>query len=367
MSKGLPLWLSAGVIPVANVAVAFLAAGVVVAIIGENPFHALAVMLRGALGSSYGLGYTLYYTTSFIFTGLAVAVAFHAGHFNIGGEGQALMGGLGAALVALSLPFLPWPLLLPLCVIGAALAGAAWVAVPAYLQAYRGSHIVITTIMFNFLAATLLVYLLVGPMKMAGSMAPETAKFAPAATLPLVNEMLARVGVAMPRTPLNLSFIFAILAAIFVFVLIWRTRLGYAIRTVGANPDAAVYAGISPARITVIALLISGALAGLMATNEILGVQGRLINEFTAGAGFVGIAVALMGRGHPFGIVLAALLFGVLYQGGAELAFDMPKITREMIIVIQGFVILFAGALETLFADKITALYKRFSGEEASA
>ncbi len=269
--------------------------------------------------------------------------------------------------MALSLPFLPWPLLLPLCVLGAAAAGAAWVAVPAYLQAYRGSHIVITTIMFNFLAATLLVYLLVGPMKMAGSMAPETERFVPGATLPLFSTIAASFGLSITRTPLNLSFVFAILAAIFVWVLIWRTRLGYAIRTVGANPDAAVYAGISPARITVIALLISGALAGLMATNEILGVQGRLINEFTAGAGFVGIAVALMGRGHPFGIVLAALLFGVLYQGGAELAFESPKITREMIIVIQGFVILFAGALETLFADKIAALYKRLTSREALA
>ncbi len=362
-----PLWLTAGVVPLVNVAVAFLAAGLVITLIGENPLEALQIMLRGALGSQYGLGYTLYYTTSFIFTGLAVAVAFHAGHFNIGGEGQALMGGLGAALVALSLPFLPWTILLPLCVLGAALAGAAWVLVPAYLQAYRGSHIVITTIMFNFLAATLLVYLLVGPMKMAGSMAPETAKFVPGATLPLMNQMAAWFGLTLTRTPLNLSFVFAILAAIMVWMLIWRTRLGYAIRTVGANPDAAVYAGISPARITVIALLISGGLAGLMATNEILGVQGRLINEFTAGAGFVGIAVALMGRGHPFGIVLAALLFGVLYQGGAELAFDKPKITREMIIVIQGFVILFAGALEMMFADRIAALYQRFAGRPVSA
>jgi general nucleoside transport system permease protein len=365
-ARAAPIWLTAGVVPLVNVAVAFLAAGLVVALIGESPLEALQIMLRGALGSQYGLGYTLYYTTSFIFTGLAVAVAFHAGHFNIGGEGQALMGGLGAALVALSLPFLPWPLLLPLCVAGAVLAGAAWVFIPAYLQAYRGSHIVITTIMFNFLAATLLVYLLVGPLKMTGSMAPETAKFASGATLPLMNQMAAWFGLTITRTPLNLSFIFAIIAAVFVWVLIWRTRLGYAIRTVGANPDAAVYAGISPARITVIALLISGGLAGLMATNEILGVQGRLINEFTAGAGFVGIAVALMGRGHPFGIVLAALLFGVLYQGGAELAFDKPKITREMIIVIQGFVILFAGALEMMFADRIAALHARLTRQEAS-
>lgn len=359
-ARGLPLWLTAGVAPLVNVTVAFLAAGAVVALIGENPAEALAIMARGALGSPYGLGYTLYYATSFIFTGLAVAVAFHAGHFNIGGEGQALMGGLGAALVALALPFLPWFLLAPLAVAGAAFAGAAFAFVPAYLQATRGSHIVITTIMFNFLAATLLVYLLVGPLKMEGSMAPETAKFVDGAGLPLVSQMAAWFGVALPRTPLNLSFLMAIAAAFGVWLLIWRTRLGYAIRTVGANPDAAVYAGVSPKRITIVALVISGALAGLMATNEILGVQGRLINEFTAGAGFVGIAVALMGRGHPFGIVLAACLFGVLYQGGAELAFEKPKITRDMIVVIQGFVILFAGALETLFADRIAALYTRF-------
>lgn len=363
--KGPPVWLTAGVVPLVNVIVAFLAAGLVVAMIGESPLEVLKIMLAGALGSQYGLGYTLYYTTSFIFTGLAVAVAFHAGHFNIGGEGQALMGGLGAAIVALSLPFLPWPLLLPLCVLAAAAAGAVWVFIPAYLQAYRGSHVVITTIMFNFLAATLLVYLLVGPMKMAGSMAPETAKFVPAATLPLFSQMASWFGITVTRTPLNLSFLLAIIASVGIWVLIWRTRLGYAIRTVGANPDAAVYAGISPARITVIALLISGALAGLMATNEILGVQGRLINEFTAGAGFVGIAVALMGRGHPFGIVLAAFLFGVLYQGGAELAFDKPKITREMITVIQGFVILFAGALEMMFAAKLTALFQRFVNRAA--
>lgn len=364
-ARGLPLWLTAIAIPLVNVAVAFLAAGLVVALIGENPIEALAVMLRGALGSDYGLGYTLFYATSYIFTGLAVAVAFHAGHFNIGGEGQALMGGLGAALVALSLPQLPAALLLPLCIAAAALGGAAWAFVPAWLQARRGSHIVITTIMFNFIAAALLVYLLVGPLKMAGSMAPETAKFTESAILPSIATIAGWFGWTVARSPLNLSLVLALAAAVAVWVLIWHTRLGYRIRTVGANPDAAVYAGISPARITIVALMISGGLAGLMATNEILGSQGRLINEFVAGAGFVGIAAALMGRGHPFGIVLASLLFGVLTQGGAELAFEKPRITREMIVVIQGFVILFAGALESLFADRLARLYRRFATRKA--
>ncbi len=142
-------------------------------------------------------------------------------------------------------------------------------------------------------------------------------------------------------------------------MLIWRTRLGYEIRTVGANPTAAVYGGISPARITIVTTLLSGALAGGMAVNVILGEEHRLILEYTAGFGFVGIAVALMGRAHPVGIVLAAILFGMLYQGGAELAFDKPKISRDMIVVIQGLVVLFAGALEHMFRRPVAALLAR--------
>ena len=357
----LPLWLTGFLIPLTTVAAAFLAAGLVVVTIGENPFEALGILVGGALGSGYGLGYTLYYATSYIFTGLAVAVAFHAGHFNIGGEGQALIGGLGAALVALSLPGLPAVLLLPLAILGAALGGAAWAFVPAWLQARRGSHIVITTIMFNLLAGTLTVYLLAGPLRMTGSMALETARFSDAAILPSFADMAGWFGWTAARSPLNLSFPLALAVAVAVWALIWHSRLGYRIRTVGANPEAAVYAGISPARITLVALMLSGSLAGLIATNEILGAQGRLINEFVAGAGFVGIATALMGRAHPYGIVLASLLFGVLAQGGAELALEKPRIPREMIVVIQGFVILFAGALENLFAERLTWLYRRFA------
>ena len=349
----LPLWYSAGLVPVLNVACAFLVAGLVVLAIGASPIDAVRILLRGALGSPYGIGYTLYYATTFIFTGLAVAIAFHAGHFNIGGEGQSLLGGLGIALVVLNLAFLPSPLLILLTIAGAALLGAAWAFIPGWLQAYRGSHVVITTIMFNFLAFGLLGYLLVGPMKRPDSMSLETLPFVEGARLFRADEILGWMGIAMPRTPLNLSFALALLCALFTWVLIWRTRLGYEIRTVGANPTAAHYAGISSKRITVIVMLMGGAFAGMMATNEILGVQQRLIADFTAGAGFVGIAVALMGRGHPVGIVLASLLFGVLYQGGAELAFDMPLMTKDMIIVIQGLVILFAGALEKIFRDRI--------------
>ena len=352
----LPRWADVALLPALNVLVAFLVAGLVVLAIGEKPLEATAILLRGALGSAEGWGFTLYYTTNFIFSGLAVAVAFHAGLFNIGGEGQAMLGGVGAALVALALGHLPGIVALPLAVLASALLGALWAAVPGWLQARRGSHVVITTIMFNFIASALLVYLLVDVFRPPGSMEPSSRVFAAGGKLPFVHDLLNALGAAMPKTPLNLSFVLALATAIGVWLLIERSRLGYAIRTVGANPTAARYGGISPERITIIAMAISGGLAGMMATNEILGVQHRLINDFTGGYGFVGIAVALMGRGHPLGILLAALLFGVLYQGGTELAFDKPSITRDMIVVIQGLVILFAGALEFMFRPALARL-----------
>jgi simple sugar transport system permease protein len=345
----LPRWADVLLSPLLAVTAAFLVAGLVVLGIGESPLGATAIMLKGSLGSAEGLGFTLYYATSFIFTGLAVAVAFHAGLFNIGGEGQAIVAGIGAALVALTLPGLPGPWLAALCILAAALSGAAYGFVPGWLQATRGSHVVITTIMFNFLAAALIVYLLAGPMGKPGSMAPETPELAKGALLPAMHDVVAWAGMRLPRTPLNLSLALALLAALFVWLLIFRSRLGYAIRVTGANPRAAAYAGISPAQVTMAAMAISGALAGGLAVNEVLGVQHRLVLEFTGGYGFVGIAVALMGRAHPAGIILASLLFGVLYQGGAELAFERPAITRDMIVVIGAVLILFAGALDGLF------------------
>lgn len=360
----LPRWADIALLPAVNVTVAFLVAGLVVLSIGESPLEATSIMIKGALGNSEGLGFTLYYTTNFIFSGLAVAVAFHAGLFNIGGEGQAMMGGIGAAIAGLVIGALPGVIALPVAILMSALFGAAWGAIPGWLQARRGSHVVITTIMFNFIASAILVYLLVDVFRPPGSMEPSSRVFETGAWLPLAHDMLGAIGISMPRTPLNFSFVMALLAAWFCWVLIYRSRLGYSLRTVGANPVAARYGGISPERITVIAMAISGALAGLMAINEILGVQHRLLNGFTAGYGFVGIAVALMGRAHPGGIILAALLFGVLYQGGTELAFDKPTITRDMIVVIQGLVILFAGALEFMFKPSLASLLSR-KGEGA--
>ena len=347
-AAALPWWADYVVLPLLNLALALLLAALVVLATGSSPLDAVAALARGAFGDGEAVGYTLYYATDMVFAGLAVAVAFHAGLFNIGVEGQAYLGGLGATLVCLKLPGLPSWLLLPLAVAGAALFGAGWAAVPGWLQARRGSHIVITTIMFNFIAYALMVYLLVNVLIAPGQMAPETRLFGPAAALPSMRAMLAALGVTIAATPLNAAFLLALAALALVWIVVWHTRWGYALRVVGASPRAALYAGIDPGRQVVLTMLFSGALAGGVAVNEVLGAQHKLQVGFTAGYGFTGIAVALMGRSHPVGILLAAILFGALYQGGAGMAFDLPNVSSDLVVAIQGLVILTTGGLALL-------------------
>jgi general nucleoside transport system permease protein len=347
----IPRWIDLVVLPLFNLALAFAVSAIVLLAIGHSPMQVLALLVKGAFGSATGIGYTLYYATTFIFTGLAVAVAYHCGLFNIGGEGQAMMGGLGAGLAALALgPNASAWLVLPLMVIACMTLGMLWAAIPGALQAWRGSHIVITTIMFNFIASSLLIYLLVGVMKEPGNMSPETRAFGPGAQMPGAHVLLAALGVEWPRTPLNASVLLAIAALVGVWLLLWRTQLGYALRAVGSSPHAALYAGIEPKKLIVAAMAISGGLAALVGINEVSGVHGRLIAEFVAGAGFAGIAVSLIGRNHPFGIALSALLFGTLYQGGAELAFEIQGFSREMVFTLQGLIVLFAGAMAQVAA-----------------
>jgi simple sugar transport system permease protein len=358
MSK-MPAWADMVLIPLISLILAGLLSALVILAIGESPIEAVNLMITGALGSSYGWGYTLYYATNFMFTGLAVSVAFHARLFNIGGEGQAMLGGLGVALACLYIPWPHWSLALLGAIICGAAFGGLWALLPAYLQAKRGSHIVITTIMFNFIAAAFLNYLLVSVLRPQGSMDPATARFPEAAQLPTLHDVLAPFGISFSKAaPANISLLVAILACVLVWVLIWRTRLGYEIRAFGHSDSAARYAGINPVKITLVVMLISGGLAGLMATNNVMGEAERLMLNATEGAGFIGIAVALMGRSHPLGVFLAAILFGFLYQGGAELAL-WTKIPRELIVVIQALVILFTGALDNMVRAPLERLFAR--------
>ena len=356
----MPKWAEVILVPLISLLLAAILSALVILAIGEDPIAAVTLMVKGALGSTYGWGYTLYYATNFIFTGLAVAVAFHARLFNIGGEGQAMLGGLGVAIAALYIPWPHWTFALIGCGVMAGLLGAIWAAIPGWLQAKRGSHVVITTIMFNFIAAALLNYVLVNVMRPPGSMDPASARFPEAVHLPTLHELLAPLGIAFSKSaPANVSLLVAVAACVVIWMLIWRTRLGYEIRAYGHSQPAAKYAGISPVRITMVTMIISGALAGLMAINNVMGESERLVLNATEGAGFIGIAVALMGRSHPVGVFFAALLFGFLYQGGAELAL-WTSIPRELIVVIQALVILFTGALDNMVRMPLERLFLMF-------
>ena len=344
----MPKWADVVLIPLISLILAAVISSLVILAIGEDPIAAVKLMVSGALGSSNGWGYTLYYATNFMFTGLAVAVAFHASLFNIGGEGQAMLGGLGVALVCLFIPWPHWSLAIIGAAGAAALFGAAWAMIPAYLQVRRGSHVVITTIMFNFIAFSLLNYLLVNQLRPPRAMDPASAKFPEATHLPSLHDILGTVGIEFSKhAPANVSLLLAVAACFAVWALIWRTRFGFELRAFGKSESAARYAGISPFKITMVAMLISGGLAGMMGINNVMGESERLVLNAVEGAGFIGIAVSLMGRNHPFGVFLAAILFGFLYQGGAELAL-WTNIPRELIVVIQALVIMFTGALDNM-------------------
>ena len=353
----MPAWADVLLVPLISLVISFMISGLVILAIGESPIEAMSYMINGALGSSYGWGYTLYYATNFMFTGLAVSVAFQASLFNIGGEGQATLGGLGVALVCLFIPWPHWSLALLGAIVASAAFGAAWAALPAWLQAKRGSHIVITTIMFNFIAAALLNYILVNVLRPQGSMDPASARFPEVTNLPGLGQMLNAIGIPFSAsTPANITFLLALLCCVLVWVLMWHTRLGYQLRAFGKSEKAAVYAGINPVKITLYAMMISGALCGMMAINTVQGEANRLLLNSVEGAGFIGIAVALMGRSHPLGVALAAILFGFLYQGGAELAL-WTKIPRELITVIQALVILFTGAMTNMVRKPLEYMF----------
>jgi simple sugar transport system permease protein len=354
-------WITPALLPLLNLVVALLLSALVVLLVGESPGRALRILVGGAFGDAEAVGYTLYYATTFVFTGLAVAVAFHGGLFNIGAEGQAYLGGLGVTLLCLAAAAWPTVVVLPVAVVAAATFGAGWALVPAWLQARRGSHVVITTIMFNFIAASLMTYLLVNVLIKPGQQSPETREFAPHTWLPQLHDVLRAFGWEIGRSPLNVAALLALAAGGLVWFYVWHTRWGYELRVLGHSATAAVYAGISPARTIVVAMAVSGGLAGCMSLNEVMGAQHRLLLNMPGGAGYVGIAVALMGRNHPVGIVLAAVLFGALHQGGSELSFDMPRLTRDMVVVIQGLIILVCGALEHVFRAPLDALLHRLS------
>jgi ABC-type uncharacterized transport system permease subunit len=318
--------------PLIAVTLALIAGAAFILAIGERPLDIYALMLRETLGTGYGIGQTLFKATPLIFCGLAVAVGFRAGLFNIGVEGQLTVAAFAAALVGARLADQPALLLLPLTLIVAMGVGAAWGAVPGVLKARFGAHEVINTIMLNFVAFALVAYLGRGVFQPA---TVRTAEVGAGATL----RRLEAWWPALHGSPANLSLLIGLIAAAAVGVLLFRTRLGYELRALGLNAAAAQYGGVPLGVTQVKAMAVSGALAGLAGMNFVLGYKHFFELGFSAGAGFLGIAVALLGRNHPVGVVLAALFFGALSHGGLAINQRVPK---ELVDVLQAIVILLA-------------------------
>jgi general nucleoside transport system permease protein len=320
--------------------VAFAIGALLLSLVGQDPVRAFSALLSGALGSDGRLGETLVNTVPLILTGLAVAVGFRAGLFNIGAEGQLLLGAVSVAWLA---PLLPIPgfLSVPLMIAVGAVAGALWALIPGLLKARLGANEVITTLMLSYVAYYLTEFLIVGPLKAPGVL-PATPTIGEANRIPRVGDALANLGVSgLPDNflgRLHLGLPIALLVAAAVSYLLWRTVPGFTIRVMGQNPEAATYGGVDVRRTIVTTMLLSGAIAGIAGAIQVLGVHHRMSSSFSAGFGFTGIAVALLGNVAPLGVVLAALLFGVLQTGGQVMqrTADTPA---SIVAIIQGLVI----------------------------
>lgn len=273
-------------------------------------------------------------STPFIFAGLSVALGFRVGLFNIGAEGQLFMGAIFSVWVGYTFTGLPWFIHLPFAILAGALGGAIWGFIPGWLKAKTGGHEVINTIMMNFIAFRLSEWLLAGPMQKPDSFNPETAKIADSAKLYRFFETPIRF---------HAGFFLALGVAWLVYWFLFKTKWGFDLRTVGANPHAARYAGINIVRSTVVAMSLAGALAGLAGANEVLGLNYNLALAFSSGYGFDSIALALLGKSHPLGVVLAALLFGTLRSGATRMQVA-AGIPIDIISIIQALILAFIAA-----------------------
>ena len=328
------------------------------ALIRENPLTVYDAIFTAALKDRDGWGNVLYRATPLIFTGLAVALAFQCGLFNIGGEGQMVMGGFAITWIGFTFVTLPAFLLIPLCIIGGAVAGGLWGGIPGYLKARRGVHEVVTTIMLNWIAVAFTQYLTM-VYKPKESWIPHTFEIAKSAQLSRLAHYLNPLGIDFPKSNLvNTALFLAILAVIFAAYLLKRTKLGYEIRSVGFNPTAAECAGINVAKNTVLAMAISGAMAGLAGVNQVMGYKHRFRYGVFGGLGFDGIGVAFIGRNSPMGVVLAALLFGILDHGG--LAIDVStRVPREIILVLKAVILIFVVVSGEITKRLIKIIQKR--------
>jgi ABC-type uncharacterized transport system permease subunit len=319
-------------IPVFAVLLSLIFSDLLILIYKESPFKIYQLLIDGTILNSYGFGQVIFKTTPLIFAGLAVAFAFRTGLFNIGGEGQLYMGTFVTGLIGYMLPAsLPGFLAVIICLLGGFIGGAVVGFIPGYLKAKVGSHEVINTIMLNFIVIAFINYLIVAHFKVPETLHTKTIND---------NAHLARLSEFVPAlhgSAASLAFIIAILACIVIYIILWKTKFGYDLRAVGHNPEAAETAGINVKKCIILSMSISGGLAGMIGINYVLGASYYFEEGFSSGLGFMGIAVALLGRNHPFGVIVAAFLFGILSEGGLVINAVVPK---ELVNILQAIVIL---------------------------
>lgn len=327
-------------VPLLAVFTALIIGALIILWVGGDPILAYKGLFQGAFGNLRALSETTVWASPYIFAGLAVAIGFKGGLFNIGGEGQLAFGAVAAAWAGYALPGIfntdiPAPLHLTLTIGLGVMAGAIWGAIPGLLKAKTGAHEVINTIMMNYIALNLTSFLLNGPMK-------DTSPLNVVARTPKIAES-AQIMPIFEGFRFHWGFILALAMAFFIWWLLWKTKLGFEIRTTGLNPDAAKYAGIDVAKTIVITMGLSGALAGLAGVIEVTALNHRHELGFSSGYGFDAIAIALLGKNHPVGVVLAALLFGAMRNGATRMQF-LTQIPVDIISIIQSLILLFVSA-----------------------
>ncbi len=330
----------ASLVPFLAILTAVVVGGVIIAFVGGDPLLAYRGLIQGSFGSTKALSETAVWATPYIFAGLAVALAFKGGLFNIGAEGQLAVGAVASSLIGYALPEwlgydLPAIIHLPLAIIFGILMGGLWAGIVGWLKAYTGGHEVINTIMMNYIALNTTSFLLNGVMK---DRSPTNV----IARTPLIADS-ARIPPLFEGLRIHWGFILALLVAFLIWWLLNKTTLGFQIRTVGLNPDAAKYAGINVKRIIILTMVLSGMLAGMAGTIEVTGLNYRHELGFSIGYGYDAIAIALLGKSHPLGVVLSAFLFAAMRNGATRMQF-LTQMPVDLISMLQAFILLFVAA-----------------------
>ncbi|RLT35087.1 MAG: ABC transporter permease [Chloroflexi bacterium] len=330
--------LISAALPILAVAAALIVGALLLAMLGVNPLRAYGALFNGALGNVSGITQTLTKATPLLLVGLGICIAFRGGVINIGGEGQIVLGALGASALALGLRDWPGWLLLPLTMLTGAVAGLIWGGIPGLLKARMGVNEILSTVMMNQIALQLMNFLLRGPLLDPAQIAAGT-NIPQSAALPETVWLIRLV----PRTLFHSGAILAVILAVAVYFLLWRTTIGYRIRAVGLNPHASRYAGIPVSRYVFLSMALSGAFCGLAGAVEVMGVHHRMIEGMSGGYGFSGIVAALFGKLHPLGAIPASALFGSLLVGADKMQRSV-QVPSALIIALQGLVVLFVVA-----------------------